>query len=62
MTRRSTVTSIHQRAGSGQVIKVNFDDGQVVRQGDVLVVIDPTDYKWRWSGPAPTIRIRKRKP
>jgi len=29
---------------SGQVVKVNFDDGQVVRQGDVLVVIDPTDY------------------
>jgi membrane fusion protein, multidrug efflux system len=29
---------------SGQVIKVNFDDGQVVRKGDVLVVIDPTDY------------------
>jgi membrane fusion protein (multidrug efflux system) len=28
---------------SGQVVKVNFDDGQVVRQGDVLVVIDPTD-------------------
>ena len=29
---------------AGQVIKVNFDDGQVVRKGDVLVVIDPTDY------------------
>src|SRR6202012_3824201 len=29
---------------SGQVIKVNYDDGQVVRKGDVLVVIDPTDY------------------
>jgi membrane fusion protein, multidrug efflux system len=29
---------------SGQVIKVNFDDGQVVHKGDVLVVIDPTDY------------------
>jgi membrane fusion protein (multidrug efflux system) len=29
---------------SGQVIKVNFDDGQLVHQGDVLVVIDPTDY------------------
>jgi len=29
---------------SGYVIKVNFDDGQVVRKGDVLVVIDPTDY------------------
>ena len=30
---------------SGQVIKVNFDDGQVVHQGDVLVQIDPTDYQ-----------------
>ena len=26
------------------MIKVNFDDGQVVHKGDVLVVIDPTDY------------------
>ncbi len=29
----------------GQVIKVNVDDGQLVQKGDVLVVIDPTDYK-----------------
>jgi membrane fusion protein (multidrug efflux system) len=29
---------------NGHVIKVNFDDGQIVHQGDVLVVIDPTDY------------------
>ena len=29
---------------SGQVVKVNFDDGQLVHKGDVLVVIDPTDY------------------
>jgi len=29
---------------SGQVVKVNFDDGWVVHKGDVLVVIDPTDY------------------
>lgn len=29
---------------SGQVIKVSFDDGQIVHKGDVLVVIDPTDY------------------
>jgi membrane fusion protein, multidrug efflux system len=29
---------------NGHVIKVNFDDGQVVHQGDVLAVIDPTDY------------------
>jgi len=34
---------ISARVG-GQVIKVNFDDGQVVHRGDVLVVIDPTDY------------------
>ena len=30
---------------SGQVIKVNFDDGQVVHKGDILVQIDPTDYQ-----------------
>ncbi len=29
---------------NGHVIKVNFDDGQIVHKGDVLVVIDPTDY------------------
>ena len=29
----------------GQVTKVNYDDGQLVRKGDVLVQIDPTDYK-----------------
>ena len=30
---------------SGHVVKVNFDDGQFVHQGDVLVQLDPTDYK-----------------
>jgi membrane fusion protein, multidrug efflux system len=30
---------------SGQVRKVNFDDGQLVHKGDVLVQIDPTDYQ-----------------
>ena len=35
---------ISARVG-GQVIKVNFDDGQLVHKGDVLVVTDPTDYK-----------------
>jgi len=30
---------------AGQVIKVNYDDGQIVRKGDVLVQIDPTDYQ-----------------
>ncbi len=30
---------------AGQVTQVNFDDGQVVRKGDVLVQIDPTDYQ-----------------
>ena len=30
---------------SGHVVKVNFDDGQVVHKGDVLVQLDPTDYQ-----------------
>jgi membrane fusion protein (multidrug efflux system) len=35
---------ISARVG-GQVIKVNVDDGVFVHKGDVLVVVDPTDYK-----------------
>jgi membrane fusion protein (multidrug efflux system) len=38
------IYSISARVG-GQVTKVNFDDGQFVRKGDVLVIIDPTDYQ-----------------
>ena len=34
---------ISARVG-GQVIKVSLDDGQFVHKGDVLVLIDPTDY------------------
>ena len=30
---------------SGHVIKVNYNDGDLVKKGDVLVVIDPTDYQ-----------------
>jgi len=30
---------------AGQVTKVNYDDGQVVHKGDLLVQIDPTDYQ-----------------
>jgi membrane fusion protein (multidrug efflux system) len=30
---------------SGHVIKVNYDDGQFVHKGDVLVQLDPTDYQ-----------------
>ena len=40
---------------SGQVIKVNFDDGQFVHKGDMLVIIDPTDYRSRYNAPVPTI-------
>lgn len=29
----------------GQVTKVNYDDGQIVHKGDMLVQIDPTDYQ-----------------
>src|ERR1022692_1676042 len=35
---------ISARVG-GQVVKVNYDDGQVVHKGDVLAQIDPTDYQ-----------------
>ena len=35
---------ISARVG-GQVVKVNYDDGQFVHKGDVLVQIDNTDYK-----------------
>jgi len=30
---------------NGHVVKVNYDDGDSVKKGDVLVVIDPTDYQ-----------------
>ena len=30
---------------TGHVIKVNYDDGQFVHKGDVLVLLDPTDYQ-----------------
>ncbi len=29
---------------SGHVIRVNYDDGAFVHKGDILVLIDPTDY------------------
>lgn len=35
---------ISARVG-GHVIKVNYDNGDSVKKGDVLVVIDPTDYQ-----------------
>ncbi|MFZ0705118.1 MAG: HlyD family secretion protein [Candidatus Korobacteraceae bacterium] len=35
---------ISARVG-GHVIKVNYNDGQFVHKGDVLVELDPTDYK-----------------
>jgi membrane fusion protein (multidrug efflux system) len=38
------IYSISARVG-GQVVKVNVDDGVFVRKGDILVQIDPTDYK-----------------
>lgn len=30
---------------NGQVLRVNFVEGQLVHEGDVLVMIDPSDYK-----------------
>ena len=29
----------------GRVIRINFDKGDIVRPGDVLIEIDPTDYR-----------------
>ena len=44
----------------GRVVKIHRDVGDVVRPGDVLLEIDPTDYqlavprrsgRWSWSWP-----------
>jgi membrane fusion protein, multidrug efflux system len=42
-----TVGHVHDIAArvTGTVLKVNVDDNQRVKQGDVLVVLDPTDFE-----------------
>jgi len=43
-TARANVVGIAPRV-SGQIIKLNVQDNQAVKQGDVLFEIDPEDYK-----------------
>jgi membrane fusion protein, multidrug efflux system len=43
-TVRANVVGIAPRV-TGQILKLNVEDNQLVRQGDVLFEIDPEDYK-----------------
>src|ERR1043166_8784295 len=43
-TARANVVGIAPRV-SGQTIKLNVQDNQAVKEGDVLFEIDPEDYK-----------------
>src|ERR1700757_285193 len=43
-TARANVVGIAPRV-SGQILKLNVQDNQAVREGDVLFEIDPEDYK-----------------
>jgi len=39
------VTDVIRTQVSGQLVQVNFQEGQLVKQGDVLAVIDPRPYQ-----------------
>src|SRR5258708_30524659 len=43
-TARANVVGIAQRVG-GQILKLNVQDNQAVKEGDVLFEIDPEDYR-----------------
>jgi len=44
---------------SGTVLKVNVEDNQLVKKGDLLVEIDPVDYELKVNEAAANLDIRK---
>ena len=44
---------------SGTVLKVNVDDNQSVKKGDLLVEIDPVDYILKVKEAAANLEVRK---
>ena len=44
---------------SGTVLKVNVDDNQLVKKGDLLVEIDPVDYILKVKEAAANLEVRK---
>ena len=49
-TARANVVGIAPRV-AGQILKLNVQDNQAVKEGDVLFEIDPEDYSSCWKRP-----------
>ena len=49
-TARANVVGIAPRV-AGQILKLNVQDNQAVKEGDVLFEIDPEDYNSCWKRP-----------